>query len=59
MGLRVGPVPARVDASVKAGLLDLIDHAADHGWHVDARAGCSTWTKSGLPAGADAATPAA
>src|SRR5699024_7366214 len=26
------PVPARVDASVKAGLLDLVDHAIDSGW---------------------------
>ena len=28
LGLTAGPVPARVDASVKAGLLDLVDHAA-------------------------------
>jgi transposase InsO family protein len=27
-----GPVPARVDAEVKAGLLDLIDHAREEGW---------------------------
>lgn len=32
MGLTVGPVPARVDAFVKAGLLDLVDHATEHGW---------------------------
>lgn len=32
MGLTVGPVPARVDADVKAGLLDLLDHAVEHGW---------------------------
>lgn len=32
MGLNAGPVPVRVDAPVKAGLLDLIDHAVDHGW---------------------------
>jgi hypothetical protein len=32
LGLTVGPVPARVDADVKAGLLDLIDHAVEHGW---------------------------
>lgn len=32
MGLTAGPVPVRVDAHVKAGLLDLIDHAAEHGW---------------------------
>lgn len=38
MGLTVGPVPVRVDASVKAGLCDLIDHAVAHGW--SARAAC-------------------
>lgn len=27
-----GPVPARVDGSVKAGLLDLLDHAVGNGW---------------------------
>ena len=32
MGLTAGPVPARVDGNVKAGLLDLVDHAAGHGW---------------------------
>ena len=32
MGLTAGPVPARVDASVKAGLLDLVGHAVGHGW---------------------------
>ena len=32
MGLSSGPVPSRVDARVKAGLLDLIDHAAGRGW---------------------------
>lgn len=32
MGLTAGPVPARVDASVKAGLLDLVDHATGSGW---------------------------
>lgn len=32
MGLTVGPVPARVDAEVKAGLLDLLDHATTNGW---------------------------
>ena len=26
-----GPVPARVDATVKAGLLELVDHAVSHG----------------------------
>ena len=38
MGLTAGPVPPRVDASVKAGVLDLIDHAIAHGW--SARAAC-------------------
>lgn len=38
MGLTAGPVPPRVDASVKAGVLDLIDHACEHGWSV--RAAC-------------------
>lgn len=27
-----GPVPARVDADVKAGLLDLVDEARGQGW---------------------------
>ena len=34
MGLTVGPVPARVDADVKAGLINLVEHAAEHGWSV-------------------------
>src|SRR5207237_10657504 len=34
LGLTAGPVPARVDASVKAGLLDLTGHAAAGGWPV-------------------------
>ena len=38
MGLTAGPVPPRVDASVKAGVLDLIDHAVASGW--SARAAC-------------------
>ena len=32
MGLTAGPVPPRVDARVKAGLLDLIAHAGERGW---------------------------
>ncbi len=32
MGLTTGPVPRRVDASAKAGLLALVDHAVDQGW---------------------------
>jgi putative transposase len=32
LGLNAGPVPPRVDARVKAGLLDLIDAAARTGW---------------------------
>ncbi len=32
MGLNAGPVPARVDAAVKAGLLELIDQAVEGGW---------------------------
>lgn len=32
MGLNTGPVPPRVDALVKAGLLDLVDHAVAAGW---------------------------
>jgi putative transposase len=38
LGLIAGPVPPRVDGCVKAGLLDLIDHAVEHGW--SARAAC-------------------
>jgi putative transposase len=32
LGLSAGPVPGRVDATVKAGLLDLVGHAVDAGW---------------------------
>ncbi|CCH75636.1 Integrase catalytic region [Nostocoides australiense Ben110] len=32
MGLSAGPVPSRVDATVKAGLLDLVAHAERAGW---------------------------
>jgi putative transposase len=39
LGLTAGPVPARVDASVKAGLLDLIDDALGQGW--TRRAACT------------------
>jgi hypothetical protein len=38
LGLTAGPVPPRVDACVKAGVLDLIDRAVAHGW--SARAAC-------------------
>ena len=31
MGLTAGAVPGRVDAATKAGLLDLVDHAVEHG----------------------------
>lgn len=34
MGLTAGPVPPRVDAACKAGLLDLVDHAVSRGWSV-------------------------
>jgi putative transposase len=39
LGLTVGPVPARVDACVKAGLLELLDHAVGQGWSL--RMGCA------------------
>jgi putative transposase len=32
LGLTAGPVPPRVDASVKAGLLALVEHAVQAGW---------------------------
>jgi putative transposase len=32
LGLGAGPVPARVEASTKAGLLELVDHATRAGW---------------------------
>jgi putative transposase len=32
LGLITGPVPPRVDAHVKAGLLELVDHAVERGW---------------------------
>jgi transposase InsO family protein len=34
-----GPVPARVDGGVKAGLLELLEHAVAHGW--SSRRACS------------------
>jgi putative transposase len=39
LGLTAGPVPPRVDAPVKAGLLALIDHAGERGWST--RRACS------------------
>lgn len=38
MGLTAGPVPGRVDAGTKQGLLDLVDHAVEAGW--SARRAC-------------------
>jgi transposase InsO family protein len=32
LGLSAGPVPARIDGDVKAGLLELVEHATDAGW---------------------------
>jgi putative transposase len=32
LGLTAGLVPPRVDGDVKAGLLDLVDHAVERGW---------------------------
>src|SRR5262249_58542750 len=32
LGLTAGPVPPRVDGCVKAGVLELVDHAVEHGW---------------------------
>jgi putative transposase len=34
LGLTAGPVPTRVDAGIKTGLLDLVDHAVAGGWPV-------------------------
>ncbi len=39
MGLNAGPVPPRVEESVKAGLLDLVDHAVERGWSARRAAG--------------------
>ena len=39
MGLTAGPVPPRVAGGVKAGLLDLVDHAVEAGWSTRAAAG--------------------
>lgn len=41
MGLSAGPVPARVDADVKAGLLELIEHATGTGGWSQRRAGAT------------------
>jgi putative transposase len=38
LGLSAGPVPSRVDARVKAGLLELLDHAVGRGWDEQAAA---------------------
>ena len=48
MGLSAGPVPSRVDACVKAGLLDLVDHAVDAGW--TPRRAASSWASPELQA---------
>src|SRR5688572_12428225 len=55
LGLTAGPVPPRVDADVKAGLLALVDHATDAGWSTGRAARCSAWTPSASPAGRPAA----
>lgn len=34
MGLTAGPVPARVEAGIKVGLLELVDEAVEAGWSV-------------------------
>jgi transposase InsO family protein len=39
LGLTAGPVPARVDGKVKAGLLDLIEDATGWGWTVRSACG--------------------
>jgi putative transposase len=39
LGLTAGPVPARVDAGIKEGLLALVDHAVGQGW--SARRACA------------------
>jgi putative transposase len=39
LGLSAGPVPPRVEAPVKAGLLALVDHAVEAGWST--RRSCS------------------
>ena len=38
MGLSAGAVPTRVEPATKAGMLELIDHAVEHGW--DRRRAC-------------------
>ena len=38
MGLTAGPVPTRVEAGIKQGLLQLVDHAVAYGW--SARRAC-------------------
>ena len=38
MGLSAGAVPTRVEPAIKAGLLELVDHAVEHGW--DRRRAC-------------------
>ena len=38
LGLSAGPVPTRVEPATKAGLLELVDHAVEHGW--DRRRAC-------------------
>ena len=49
--LSAGPVPSRVDACVKAGLLDLVDHAVDAGWTPRRAAPGSVSTTPGWPVG--------
>lgn len=49
------PVPGRVDAVGKAGLLALVDHAVGESWSVQARAKCSRSAAAGSNAGNDGA----
>lgn len=53
-GLRMAvtePVPVRVDAVGKAGLLGLVDHAVGEGWSLQAVCGCSRSAGGGSNAG--------
>jgi len=51
LGLMAGPVPPRVPAEVKAGLLDLADYAIGHGWAAAGHRGAGPGSRSLLALG--------
>jgi transposase InsO family protein len=59
LGLNAGPVPPRVEEHVRAGLLDLVDHAIERGWSARRAAGVLGLAAEDLLEAADARASAA